>query len=118
MSLFNFFFKKDAQNKKRQEEQTPTAVENQPLNEKERIFSASVGEQGINQPVRNPLSFDDVEQIITELKNGVSVLVNVSQVSFENGQRFLDVLCGAIVALNGTVTPIKKGMYYFYVNKQ
>lgn len=118
MSLFNFFFKKDAQNKKRQEGRTTAVADSEPLNEKERVFSASVGEQGVNQPVRNPLSFDDVEQIIAELKNGVSVLVNVSQVSFENGQRFLDVLCGAIVALNGTVTPIKKGMYYFYVNKQ
>ncbi len=118
MSLFNFFFKKDAQNKKRQETQTATPVENEPIYEKEKLFSASVGEQGANQPVRNPLSFDDVEQIIAELKNGVSVLVNVSQVNFENGQRFLDVLCGAIVALNGTVTPIKKGMYYFYIDKQ
>lgn len=119
MGLMDFFFKKD--NKKNNQEvkqaEQPTENVNRANGEQATSYQKSIGSSSSEQPVKSPSSFEDVEMIIADLKCGNSVLVNVSNVDFAMGQRFVDVLSGAIVALNGLVTPIQKGLFYFSVKR-
>ncbi len=57
-----------------------------------------------------PKSFDDVENVITMLKDNKSVIVYVSSLKAEDSQRVLDILCGACFALNGELFEIEQGI--------
>lgn len=116
MGLSNFFFKKDNEKKSTQSVQQKETVAKQTTNEQSVSYQNSIGASS-DQPVKTPSTFDDIQIIIQDLKCGNSVLVNVSAVDFALGQRFVDVLSGAIVALDGLVTPIQKGLFYFSVKR-
>lgn len=116
MGLLNFFFKKDNEKKSTQNAQQTATAAKQTTNEQSASYQNSIGASS-EQPVKTPSTFDDIQMIIQDLKCGNSVLVNVSAVDFALGQRFVDVLSGAIVALDGLVTPIQKGLFYFSVKR-
>ena len=59
-----------------------------------------------NQDIKNfviysPKTYMDVKKLIDFLKNGQPIIVNLSTIKQEKGQRILDFLSGAIYALGG-----------------
>lgn len=63
--------------------------------------------------IRRPRSFADVEEIIDRLKDGLTVIVYLNELSAATAQRVTDILSGAIYALNGGVAELQKDMFLF-----
>ena len=65
-----------------------------------------------------PKSFDDVQAIIDTLKQNKTVIVHLSGLKTESTVRVLDILSGAVYALNGGVyeLPGSKNSFLFSPN--
>lgn len=85
--------------------------------------SAPVQEQGnvVNFPssaaaqmkmiVYHPISYEDTQNIIDNLKSRKPVIVNMEELELDCAQRILDFMAGAIYALNGTIYKISRGIF-------
>ncbi len=60
-----------------------------------------------------PKSFDDVAAIIDRLLGGEPVIVDVSDVSPRTAQRVIDLMSGAIYAIDGNMGELTKDVYVF-----
>lgn len=60
-----------------------------------------------------PTSFDDIEKIIQALKFGKTAVVHLTNLKPETQIRVLDMLSGAIFALNGGVYEMEKNVFMF-----
>ncbi|MBR2968451.1 MAG: cell division protein SepF [Clostridia bacterium] len=103
MGIFDFFTKevdrpKDARGKQ-------AAVIGKPINSRE--------SNGGAMQVFHPRSFDDVQKIIETLKANKPAIVYLNTLKKDDAQRALDMLSGAIFALDGGVMPIEKDIYIF-----
>lgn len=118
MGLFELFFKKKT------EENKPTAQQEKPVQPTatEQIQQAQQTQQipfSNGQAVCFPATFADVENLIVEMRDRAQpVLVNLSQLDLTLAQRYVDVLSGAVLALNGSVTALQKSVYYFHPSKK
>lgn len=63
--------------------------------------------------IRRPRSFADVEEIIDRLKDKLTVIVYVNELSAATAARVTDILSGAIYALGGGMAQLQKDMYIF-----
>ena len=63
--------------------------------------------------VFTPKSFDDVQKIIDEMRNGLTVMVHLTALKTETAIRVLDLLSGAIYALGGGVYEMQKNTFMF-----
>lgn len=63
--------------------------------------------------VFHPKSFKDVESIITALKDGKQTIVYLNELSENTAYRVLDMLCGAIFALDGGVYELENNIFIF-----
>ena len=63
--------------------------------------------------VFHPKSFQDVENIITTMKSGKNVIVYLNELSTATGYRVLDMLSGAVFALDGSVYELQNNMFFF-----
>lgn len=93
----------------------------------DRLFGKSEqsksGNREFDQPLSNngsnpvsifyPKSYDDVEKIIDTLKMGKNAIVHFSELKESTSLRILDMLSGAIYALNGGVYEMEKNIYMF-----
>ena len=61
--------------------------------------------------VYHPVSYEDTQIIIDNLKNRKPVIVNMEDLEVECAQRILDFLSGAIYALSGTMCKISRGIF-------
>ncbi len=80
------------------------------------FFSTDNNNKTINEmPVqfRKPKSFLDVEEIMDNLKANRTVITYLDQVAEETKVRVLDILSGAIYALNGSMMQIEKDCFLF-----
>ena len=66
--------------------------------------------------VFHPKSFDEVETIIDKLKNKGQALVYLTALKQETALRVLDLLSGAIYALDGGVCEVEKNIFLFTPN--
>ena len=68
-----------------------------------------------NGPVTvfHPKSFQDVEKIILTLKSGKNAIVYLNELSTATGYRVLDMLSGAVFALDGSVYELQNNMFFF-----
>ena len=70
-----------------------------------------------NQPapyaVFKPTAFSDVETIIDQLKIGKTVVVHLSGLKNDTAIRILDMLSGAVYALNGGVYEMESNIFMF-----
>ena len=80
--------------------------------------SVLTGEKPTNNPVSvfKPSSFEDVESIIVALKSGKTAIVHLTDVKHDTQIRVLDMLSGAIFALNGGVYEMDKNVFMFSPN--
>lgn len=60
-----------------------------------------------------PTSFDDIETVIKSLKQGKTAIVHLSNLKPETQIRVLDMLSGAIYALDGGVYEMEKNVFMF-----
>ena len=63
--------------------------------------------------IRHPTSFADVEEIIDRLKDKLTVIVYVNELSAATAMRVTDILSGAIYALGGGMAELEKDIYIF-----
>ncbi len=73
----------------------------------------TVGKQNTPVSVFNPTTFKDVETIIDCLKRGKTAIVHLTNLKNETAIRVLDMLSGAVYALNGGVYEMEKNIFMF-----
>ncbi|MDR1619526.1 MAG: cell division protein SepF [Clostridiales bacterium] len=61
--------------------------------------------------VYHPISYEDTQNIIDNLKSRKPVIVNMEELEIECAQRILDFMAGAVYALNGTIFKISCGIF-------
>ena len=66
---------------------------------------------GMKMIVYHPVSYEDTQSIIDNLKNRKPVIVNMEELEIDCAQRILDFMAGAIYALNGTIYKISRGIF-------
>lgn len=66
---------------------------------------------GMKMIVYHPVTYEDTQHIIDNVKNRKPVIVNMEDLEVETAQRILDFLSGAIYALNGTMSKISRGIF-------
>ncbi|MPM17508.1 Cell division protein SepF [bioreactor metagenome] len=66
---------------------------------------------GMKMIVYHPVSYEDTQSIIDNLKNRKPVIVNMEELELDTAQRILDFLSGAVYALNGTMCKISRGIF-------
>ncbi len=101
MGIFDFFTKETET--KKDDRRTPPI--GRPINSRETNGGA--------MQVFHPKSFDDIQKIIETLKNNQPAIVYLNGLKKDDAQRSLDMLSGAIFALDGGVMPIEKDIYIF-----
>ena len=75
-------------------------------------MSSNVGGYGTkNVEFLYPTRFDDVQYNINYLKEGESVVLNLSQMNTDDSQRLLDCTSGAIYALNGNIKRVDSNIF-------
>ena len=90
-----------------------------PASPSHRRNDRSQGASGANLPISggmkmivyHPVSYEDTQSIIDNLKNRKPVIVNMEELEIETAQRILDFLSGAVYALNGTMCKISRGIF-------
>ncbi len=63
--------------------------------------------------VFTPTSYSDVETIIDAIKDGKNAVVHLNELKNDTAVRVLDMLSGAIYALNGGVYEMGKNVFMF-----
>ncbi len=83
--------------------------------EKQREAKPATAEGGFNSPVAvfSPTSYEDVSTIIDTLKRGKTAVVHLNELKTETAIRVLDMLSGAIYALDGGVYEMQKNIFMF-----
>ena len=61
--------------------------------------------------VYHPISYEDTQNIIDNMKSRKPVIVNMEELEIECAQRILDFMAGAVYALNGTIFKIARGIF-------
>ena len=114
MGLFNFLFKKTQVEEKVVEKKEEPKLLDEPQIPVENKIQVNTIE---NRVEYTPTTFEDIKDIILLMKHKkTNVLVNLKKLNKSLAQRFLDVLCGAITALDGEVKQQAKFVYYFAPN--
>ncbi|MBO6264103.1 MAG: cell division protein SepF [Clostridia bacterium] len=105
MSIFDFLTKK---NKVKNEDKRHNSASKE-------NFSESTEEERptVNNSIDrySPKSFDEVAGIIDRLMDGEAVIVDVSKLSDKTATRVIDLLTGAIYALDGKLGQLEKDLF-------
>ena len=116
MGLFDVFFKKvKVEEKVETKPQIPTMVENKEkvVEEKPKLETLNCSITS-NQTIITPATFEEVQNIIIQMRDkGLPALINLCNVDAQQAQRYIDILCGAVTALNGNVSQIQNNIFYF-----
>ncbi len=61
--------------------------------------------------VYQPMTYDDTQNIIDNLKNKKPIIVNLESLETDIAQRILDFMSGAVYSLDGNIHKISKGIF-------
>jgi cell division inhibitor SepF len=67
--------------------------------------------QQIKMQISKPTNFEQANDIIAQLKNKNSVVINLEYVSKEVGRRIVDVVSGAVRALDGNMEKVSNSIF-------
>ena len=67
--------------------------------------------QQIKMKIAKPTNFDQVDEIIIELKQKNAVVINLEYVSKDVARRIVDVVCGAVKALDGNMEKVSNSIF-------
>ena len=104
MGFFEFLTK-NVPVKKKKEKPQAAATENVEVGSKKRDYGAITEFR--------PRSFDDVASVIDMLLSGKPAIVYLTEVRDNTQQRVLDILSGAVYAINGSVGELGDEVYLF-----
>ena len=68
-------------------------------------------QQQIKMKISKPTNFDQVDEIIIELKQKNAVVINLEYVSKDVARRIVDVVCGAVKALDGNMEKVSNSIF-------
>ena len=68
-------------------------------------------QQQIKMKIAKPTNFDQVDEIIVELKQKNAVVINLEYVSKDVARRIVDVMSGAVHALDGHIQKISNSIF-------
>ena len=113
MGFFDSFIspQNNDNNKRRRVQQESTFQQTQP-----NFYNNTESSNNLNCAVIEPTSFDDVESVINLLKAKRQVYLKLAKVKETTAIRIMDMLCGAIYALDGGVARIDENVYLFSPN--
>ena len=84
-----------------------------PISEYGSNSSSNVGGYGTkNVEFVSPTKYDEVANVIRYLKEGESVMLNLSQMNDIDSQRLLDCAYGAVFALNGNIKRVENNIFF------
>ncbi|SKA83574.1 cell division inhibitor SepF [Caloramator quimbayensis] len=63
--------------------------------------------------LKKPVEFQDIMEIIDDVKSKRTVVINMIEVDSKHAQRMIDYIVGACYALNGSFEEITKSIYIF-----
>lgn len=81
-----------------------------PFKRKSKIVSMPQPQQ-IKMKIAKPTNFDQVNEIITQLKEKNAVVINLEYVSKDVARRIVDVVGGAIKALDGHIEKVSNSIF-------
>lgn len=67
--------------------------------------------QQIKMKIAKPTNFDQVDEIISELKNKNAIVINLEYVNKDVARRIVDVVSGAIKALDGHIEKVSNSIF-------
>ena len=67
--------------------------------------------QQVKMQISKPTTFEQANEIITQLKNRNSVVINLEYVSKDVGRRIVDVVSGAVNALDGNMEKVSNSIF-------
>ena len=105
MGIFDFFSKKKTTDNKKA-----------PQKSNQQRQSSGFETSNSNIEIFKPRSFDDVAMIIDTLLAGKPAIVHLSEVRESTAQRVVDLISGAIYAINGGISELQKDIYIFTPN--
>lgn len=79
-------------------------------NKKGKVFNIHTPSY-IKVVVYQPLTYDDTQNIIDNLKNRKPIVVNLDALDKDLAQRVLDFMSGAAYALDGTIQKVSKSIF-------
>ncbi len=71
----------------------------------------SGGNSKMKMIVYQPITYDDTQNIIDNLKNRKPIIVNLESLELDIAQRILDFISGAVYSLDGNIHKISKGIF-------
>ena len=83
--------------------------------EKAAIFNIHSQKQ-VRVIVSEPLTYDEAQGIVDNLKNRSPVIVNLERADAELARRVVDFVSGACYALNGSLQKVGTGIFLFVPN--
>ncbi|MDD3920755.1 MAG: cell division protein SepF [Eubacteriales bacterium] len=75
------------------------------------VPSATAALSQMKMIVYHPISYEDTQNIIDNMKSRKPVIVNMEELEVDCAQRILDFMAGAVYALNGTIFKISRGIF-------
>ncbi|MBO8125928.1 MAG: cell division protein SepF [Firmicutes bacterium] len=82
---------------------------------KGRLISFPTGkneEDGVSKVVLCELTdYDQIPEVVAHLRSAFPVVVNLRRSNPQTAQRFLDLLCGVIFALDGKIAKVEEAIY-------
>ncbi len=67
--------------------------------------------QQIKMKIAKPTNFDQADEIVMQLKAKNSVVINLEYVSKDVARRIVDVVCGAVKALDGNMEKVSNSIF-------
>ena len=67
--------------------------------------------QQIRMKIAKPTNFDQADEIVMQLKEKNAVVINLEYVSKDVARRIVDVVCGAVKALDGNMEKVSKSIF-------
>ena len=78
---------------------------------KRRQKVVAMPQQQIKMKIAKPTNFDQVDEIIVELKQKNAVVINLEYVSKDVARRIVDVVSGAVKALDGNIEKVSNSIF-------
>ena len=69
------------------------------------------GAAGMKMIVYHPVSYEDTQNIVDNIRSHKPVIVNMEELEMEVAQRILDFISGATYALNASLNKISRGIF-------
>lgn len=87
-------------------------VENEPIGlfKRKKVVQMPQTQQ-VTMKIAKPTNFDQANEIVTQLKAKNAVVINLEYVSKDVARRIVDVVCGAVQALDGNMEKVSNSIF-------